>query len=134
MEYSDFECILERLSDAGVTTGIAESSNKEIEYQSHTPASYFTKFVSIDPDFDLPEHDNFEFPQDNVGEDAAEHFLDYVQTVADKIFKKYIKKPKEMIYTEEDKKRRRIYTSTTKQRVAYISINQTSSCEIIFLG
>ena len=94
------------MNNVDVTTGIAESSNKEIEYQSHTPASYFIKFVSIDPEFDLPEHDNFEFPQQNtyVGEDAAEHFLDYVQTVADQIFKKYIKKPKEMIYTEEDRK------------------------------
>ena len=63
--------------------------------------------MSIDPDFDLPEHDNFEFPQVNVYvvEDAAEHFLHYVQTAADKIFKKYIKIPKEVIYTEEDKKK-----------------------------
>ena len=36
----------------------------------------------------LPQHDNFVFPQQNtyVGEDAAEHFLDYSQTVADKVF------------------------------------------------
>ena len=39
-----------------------------------------------------------------MGEDAAEHFLDYVQTTADKIFKMYIKKPKEMIYTEEERR------------------------------
>ena len=57
----------------------------------------------------------------HLGEDAAEHFLDYVQTVADKIFKKYIKKSNEMVYTEVDKMKfemateclqRRIYTST----------------------
>ena len=66
MGYADFECMLKRVNDVDVTTGITESSNKEIEYQSHTPASYFTKFVSIYPDFDLPEHDNFEFPQVNT--------------------------------------------------------------------
>ena len=86
------------MNDVGdVTTGIVESANKEIAYQSHTPAS----------ECDLSQHDNFEFPQQKtyVGEVAAEHFLDYVQTVADKIFKKYIKKPKEMIYTKEDKRK-----------------------------
>ena len=105
--YDNFEYILERMNDVDVTTSIAESSNKEVEYQSHTPASYFTKFVSIDPEFDLQEHDNFEFPEQHsyVGQDAVEHFLDDVQTVADQIFKKNIMKPKEMIYTEEDDKK-----------------------------
>ena len=46
--YDAFECIFERVNDVGeVTTGIAESSNKEIEYQSHTSASYFTKFSNF---------------------------------------------------------------------------------------
>ena len=82
-------------------------------------------FVSIDPEFDLQEHDNFEFPQQNiyVGEDAAEHFLDDVQTV----FKKNIKK----LYVHNY-----IVIERTKQRVTNVTINLTSSCEIIvvFLG
>ena len=57
--------MLKRVNDVDVTTGITEST-KEIEYLSHTPASYFTKFVSIDPEFGLPEHDNFEFSHVNT--------------------------------------------------------------------
>ena len=121
--YADFESILERTKrtnasqeEEEVKTSISpidvenldeattKREKKEFEYQSHTGASYFTKFVSVDPDFAIPEHDGFEFPQKNtyVGENAAENFLDYVQTVAEKIYKKYIQKPKEMIYTESD--------------------------------
>lgn len=104
--YADFECILKKETDADVHTGIAETSRKEFKYQSHKPASYFTKFVSIDPEFTLPSDDCFEFPQQEtyIGEDSAENFLDYVQAVADKIFKKYIKHPKDMIYSDENKK------------------------------
>ena len=124
--YADFGCILERVNDVGdVTTGIAESSYKVIEYQFHTPASYFTKFASIDSEFDLSQHDNFAFPQENtyVGEDAAEHFLDYVQTVADKIFNKNIKKPKEMIYAEEDKRK---FEEATKCHILRYRFCETS--------
>ena len=42
---------------------------KEFEYQSHTGASYFTKFVSTDPNFSIPEHDGFEFPQKKCKKD-----------------------------------------------------------------
>ena len=102
--YADFECILKKESDIDAMPGIAETSKKETKYQTHTAASYFTKFTSIDPDFTLSEDDCFQFPQrkTHVGDDVAEHFLDYVQTVAEKIYKKYIEKPKDMIYTSAD--------------------------------
>ena len=106
--YADFECLLRgEMTDKSVQTGITETSRKEIKYQSHEPASYFTKFVSIDPEFDLPVDENFKFPQTEtyVGEDAAENFLDYVQNVASRIHKKYIEKPRSMIYTNEDDER-----------------------------
>ena len=86
--YADFECILTPVNDVeDVTTGIVPPSEKdketsertEEEYQTHVPASYFTKFVSIDPEFCLPEQENFPQKETYVGEDAAEHFLDYVQ-------------------------------------------------------
>lgn len=52
--YADFECFLKgEMTDKSVKTGITETSRKEIKYQSHEPASYFTKLVSIDPEFDL---------------------------------------------------------------------------------
>ena len=106
--YADFECILKKESEGvDVTTGITETARKQVKFKTHEPASYFTKFVSIDPQFALPEEDNFQFPQTDtyVGEDAAEKFLDYVQAVAKGIFKKYIVNKKEMIYTDEDKKK-----------------------------
>ena len=126
--YIDFECLLERVSNAHVTIGITDSTNKEVKYQSHTPASYFTKFVSIDSEFNLPERDGFEFPQRNthVGEDAAEHFLDYVQTVADKIFKKYIAKPKDMIYNNEDKTK---FEEATKCHICDKKFNRAIATE-----
>ena len=111
--YSDFECTLKPANDVeDVTTGIVPPESQkekytEEEYQKHVPVSYFTKFVSIDPEFDLPQKENFVFPQEEtyVGEDAAEHYLDYVKNVADAIYEKYIEKPQKMIYTEEDKEK-----------------------------
>ena len=105
--YADFECLLKKETVEKVKTGITDTHEKEVKYQSHEVASYFTKFTSIDPHLELPKHDGFEFPQKEtyVGEDAAEHFLDYVQNVAAKIHKKYIEKPKPMVYNMEiDKK------------------------------
>ena len=120
--YADFESILRPVVDMDVSTGIASPStkklkkdrvkeHKEIKYQQHLPASYFTKFVSIDSDFELPECKGFEFPQKAtyVGMDAAKHFLDYVTQVADLTYKKYIEKPKAMIFTPEDEKECHIF-------------------------
>ena len=94
--YADFESFLRPETDEDVSIGIAKKAKKDIKYQTHVPASYFTKFVSIDPNFSLSEKDGFVFPQKDtyVGEDAAERFLDYAQQVADDIFKKYIKNGK----------------------------------------
>ena len=55
--YSDLECTLKSENDVDdVSTGIEQPEKKstEVKYQAHTPASYFTKFVSIVPDFTLP--------------------------------------------------------------------------------
>ena len=112
--YADFECILEPVNDVeDVTTGIVPPSQKkrgecaEKEYQTHVPVSYFTKFVSIDPEFKLPQNETFVFPQKEtyVGEDAAEHFLDYVQQVANGIYEKYIEEAKPMIFTKDDEEK-----------------------------
>ena len=104
--YADFECILKKEVDEDVTPGITETSKKEFKYQSHIPVSYFTKFVFIDPEFASQEDDRFEFPQKNthIGDNSGEHFLDYVQDVASRIYKKYIKHTKEMTFNDEDKK------------------------------
>ena len=69
---------------------LPEKKKKQIKFQTHNDASYYTKFVSIDSEFSLPEMDNFPQQETYVGENAAEHFLDYVQDVAGNIYKKYI--------------------------------------------
>ena len=111
--YADVECTLKPVNEVeNVATGIIPPEKKNTEenqsdkkstkksksekklteeqYQSHNPFSYFIKFVSIDPEFCLAEQENFECLQKEtyVGEDAAEHFLDYVQQVANCIFEK----------------------------------------------
>ena len=94
-----------------MSTGILPPSKKknrvEEEYQTHMSASYFTIFVSIDPEFDLPQNGNFLFPQQEtyVGEGAAEHYLDYVQNIANAIYEKYIKTTKKMVFTKEDEEK-----------------------------
>ena len=67
----------------------------------HEPVSYINKFVSIDYEFCLAEQENFKFLQKEtcVGEDAAEHFLDYV---ANGLFEKYIKKSKANDFLKDD--------------------------------
>lgn len=104
--YSDFECVLEKESDSGVEMGLAADAKKEIKYQTHKAASYYTKIVSIDPEFSLPENEEFKFPQKETytGEDAAEHFLDYMQKVASKIYHKYIINPRPMIFTPDNER------------------------------
>ena len=97
-----FECTLEHENDADdVSTGIDQSKEKstEVKYQAYTPVSYFTKFVSIVPDFSLPEQEGFKFLQKEtyVGEDAAGHYLDYVQQVANAIH--------ELKFTKTDRKK-----------------------------
>ena len=93
--YSDFECTLIPENHA-VSTGIVQPEKKraEVKYQGHTSAPYITKFVSIVLDFTLPEQEGFDFPQREpyVGEDAAGHYLDYVQQVANALYEIYIKK------------------------------------------
>ena len=107
--YVDFESCLKPLNEIG-KQGVIEKDEeldeggkrkKQIPYEEHICASYFTKFVTDIPDFDIKVEG---FPQVTpyVGYDAATHFLDYTQRVADAIYEKYIKNPKEMIFTEED--------------------------------
>ena len=108
--YLDFECTLKPENDVDdVSTGIDQSGKKitEVKYQAHTPASYFTKFVSIVPDFSLPVQEGFEFSQQDtyISADAAEHYLDYVQQVANATYEKYIKKRKKMKFTKDDSKK-----------------------------
>ena len=57
--YADFESFLRpENSNEDISIGIAEKKTKQVRFQVHEAASYFTKIVSIDPDFDLPQ-DNF---------------------------------------------------------------------------
>ena len=86
------------IDDVSTEIDLSEKKSTEDKYQAHTPASYFTKFVSIVPAFSLPEQEGFEFPQQEtyVGEDAAEHYLDYVQQVANAIYEKYIKNERKL--------------------------------------
>ena len=97
MGYSDFECTLKPENDVDVLTGIDQSEKKstQVKYQAHTPASYFPKFVLIVPDSSLPEK--------YVGENAAEHYFDYVH--ANAIYEKYIKKLKKMKFIKDDRKK-----------------------------
>ena len=71
----------------GIAASTEKRNQKEKVYQSRTRASYFTKFVSIDPEFDYPQKETY------VCEDATKHFLDYVQKVPKETYKKYMKKP-----------------------------------------
>ena len=109
--YADFECTLKSGNEVeDVATGIVpptEKRRKEEQYQSHEPVSYFTKFVSINPEFCLAEQKNFKFPQKEtyVGDDVAEHSLDCMQQVANGIFEKYIKKAKPMIFIKDDEEK-----------------------------
>ena len=60
--YADFECILKKETDIDVKPGITSTIEKELKYQTHDAASYFTKFVSIDSSFTLDEDEHFSFP------------------------------------------------------------------------
>ena len=127
--YADFECTLQRTTDKNVSTGICDDSDhsKEFSYQNHIDASYFTKFVSIDSEFKLDENEFFKFPQTETytGNNAAEHFIDYVQTVAEKIFQKYIQNPKPMIFTKDDEE------NQEKSTHCHICKNEFISTDII---
>ena len=77
-----------------------------MQYQKHKPVSYFTKVLSIDPNFQLELEQDFQFPQRDahVSEDCVTHFLDYMTKVTDKTYHKLFDNPSEMIFTPEDKK------------------------------
>ena len=111
--YADFESFLrpENTDDDDVSFGIAEKKAKHVRFQKHDAASYFTKVVSIDSNFSLPD-DLVNFPQQEtyVGADAAEHFLDYIESVADGIYEKYIHTPKPLVMTGSDWQRLRSAT------------------------
>ena len=105
--YADFEATLQPVSDTDTTTGAQSNppkKKKQVKYQQHNPASYFTKVVSIDPNFQLEQEQDFQFPQTEtyVSEDCATHFLDYMTKVADKTYHKLFDNPSKMIFTPED--------------------------------
>ena len=106
--YADFETSLKPMTDIDTTTGVYDSAKKEkhVLYQQHNPASYFTKVVSIDPNFQLDQEQDFQFPQRDayVGEDCVTHFLDYMTKVADKTYDRLFGNPSEMIFTPENKR------------------------------
>ena len=86
-----------------------EKKKKEILYQKHHPTSFFTKFASVFDDdnvdgeqYELPNGENFPQTETHVSENAAEAFLDYVQKVADEVYKKYIINPRKIIMTDDD--------------------------------
>ena len=67
--YADFEAVLEPVGDVDTTTGIERAEGEpakkkcHMQYQQHKPVSYFTKVVSIDPNFQLDREQDFQFPQ-----------------------------------------------------------------------
>ena len=69
---------------------------KEVKYQQHEEASYAYKIVSIDPNFEAPL-------KMYAGVDAPSHLLYELKKDADNIFKAYIKKPKEILFTSKNK-------------------------------
>ena len=113
--YADFESALVPLTekDEDLSVGIepkAKRKKKGVQqkaYQRHDPVSYFTKLVSIDPEFKLEEEHDFEFPQDDpyVGKDAATHFLDYTLKVAQKTYARLFDNPVPMKLSEEEKRK-----------------------------
>ena len=47
--YPDLKSTLTQVADIGIASiGIASSTKQQVKYQVHEPASYFTKFVSVD--------------------------------------------------------------------------------------
>ena len=74
-----------------------KEKKKEKRYQTHEAASYWYKIVSIDPNYAVPETKIYK------GVDAAEHMLNELQSDAKKIYDDYIKKPKELNLTPEEK-------------------------------
>ena len=107
--YADMECTLDPASDIDTSLGAGPPPAKKIKhvkYQSHQPASYFTKVVSIDPNYDLNSTADFQYPQMKpyIGKDSAEHFLDYMTEVARQTHSRLFDHPAEMIFTEEDRK------------------------------
>ena len=107
--YCDIESILVPVSD--VDTSLSAGPHpakkpKHAKYQQHQAASYFTKVVSIDPNFKLEEKKGFQFPQIEpyIGKDAVEHFLDYMTEVSNQTHAKLFDNPAEMIFSEDDKR------------------------------
>ena len=112
VSYADFEAVLKPRVECDTATGLDPSAAKKRKkerrqtfYQEHQAISYFTKFASIDPNFKLEEDETFTFPQREtyVGEDAAEHFLDFMTAAANRIHDQIIQPVKPMRFTAEDK-------------------------------
>ena len=113
--YADLECLVTPETDVDTSTGVdpdaakrPRTENQQQQYQTHKAASYFTTFVSTDPNFSLESDPSeaFEYPQREpyIGEDAADKLLNYLTTAADRMHEKLFP-PAEMIFTEEDKAR-----------------------------
>ena len=96
--YADFESSLKPEGEGDVTTGLTTEKKKGRVYQTDEAASYWYKFVSIDPDFHMPEKNIY------VGKYAAEHMLDELKEDAEKIFTNNIKKPKSVELTPEEQR------------------------------
>ena len=67
-----------------------------------TLLSYYTNIVSSLEDFSLESITLQDEPY--IGLDSATHMIDYLQSVADAIYEKYLLKPKAMIFGEEEAK------------------------------
>ena len=82
--------------DAG---DLSVAERRQIVYQEHVPASYFTRFVATRPGL-LPDSDpdpatGFQFPQTetHVGEGSADHMMKYLLEAADRIHGKLFPPP-----------------------------------------
>ena len=82
--------------DPSLPKKVQREARKEVKYQQHEATSYAYKIVSIDPNFQAPL-------KMYTGVDALSHFLHELMKDSDNIFKEYIKKPKEMLFTSVNK-------------------------------
>ena len=106
--YAEFECALKPTTASNVKTGIASpldltlpkkaqrEARKEVKHQQHEAASYAYKVVQIDPNFEA-------HLKMYAGVDAPSHFLYVSMKNEDNIFKEYIKKPREMLFSSVNK-------------------------------
>ena len=101
-------------------------------YQEHEGISYFTRFVSSDPELlptSLPPEDGedeFQFPQTEtyIGKDAAAHMVRYFTEAANRIHVKLFPPPP-LNMTDEDRKR---YAS---EQHCHICLNKNAELDYV---